>query len=54
MTDTSDEHVIEAIGKCRIVIRNGVVVEVGPPLVSECPLARRFAKPVDPITSARG
>jgi putative methanogenesis marker protein 8 len=51
MTDTSDEHVIEAIGKCRIVIRNGVVVEVGPPLVSECPLARRFAKPVDPITS---
>lgn len=51
MTDISDEHVIEAIGKCRIVIRNGVVVEVGPPLVSECPLARRFAKPVDPITS---
>jgi len=50
MTDTADEHVIEAIGKCRIVIRNGVVVEVGPPLVSECPLARRFAKPVDPIT----
>ena len=51
MTDTSDEHVIEAIGKCRIVIRNGSVVEVGPPLISECPLARRFAKPVDPITS---
>jgi putative methanogenesis marker protein 8 len=51
MTDTSDEHVIEAIGKCRIVIRNGSVVEVGPPLIRECPLARRFAKPVDPITS---
>jgi len=50
MTDTSDEHIIEAIGKCRIVIRNGSVVEVGPPLISECPLARRFAKPVDPIT----
>ncbi len=50
MTDTSDEHVIEAIGKCRIVIRNGSVVEVGPPLISECPLARRFRKPVDPIT----
>jgi putative methanogenesis marker protein 8 len=50
MTDTSDEHVIEAIGKCRIIIRNGSVVEVGPPLISECPLARRFRKPVDPIT----
>jgi putative methanogenesis marker protein 8 len=50
MTDDSDEHVIEAIGKCRIVIRNGSVVEVGPPRISECPLARRFAKPVDPIT----
>jgi putative methanogenesis marker protein 8 len=50
MTDTSDEHIIEAIGKCRIVIRDGSVVEVGPPLISECPLARRFAKPVDPIT----
>jgi len=50
MTGNSDEHVIEAIGKCRIVIRNGSVVEVGPPLITECPLARRFAKPVDPIT----
>lgn len=51
MTDDSDEHVIEAIGKCRIVIRNGSVVEVGPPLIRECPLARRFARSVDPITS---
>ena len=50
MTDTPDEHIIEAIGKCRIVIRNGSVVDVGPPLISECPLARRFAMPVDPIT----
>jgi len=50
MSDDSDEHVIEAIGKCRIVIRNGSVVEVGSPLISECPLARRFAMPVDPIT----
>jgi putative methanogenesis marker protein 8 len=50
MADDSDEHVIEAIGKCRIVIRNGSVVKVGPPLISECPLARRFAKPVHPIT----
>jgi putative methanogenesis marker protein 8 len=50
MTDIPDEHVIEAIGKCRIVIRNGSVDEVGPPVISECPLARRFARPVDPIT----
>jgi putative methanogenesis marker protein 8 len=50
LADIPDEHVIEAIGKCRIVIRNGSVIEVGPPLISECPLARRFARPVDPIT----
>ena len=50
MSGDSDEHVIEAIGKCRIVIRNGSVVEVGSPLITECPLARRFAMPVDPIT----
>ncbi|MDD1705786.1 MAG: DUF2099 family protein [Methanoregulaceae archaeon] len=51
MTPDPDEHVIEAIGRCRIVIRKGSVVEVGPPLIRECPLARRFARPVDPITS---
>ncbi|MFA7153399.1 MAG: methanogenesis marker 8 protein [Methanoregulaceae archaeon] len=47
-----DEHVIEAIGRCRVVIRDGEVVEVGPPRISRCPLARRFAHPVDPITQA--
>jgi putative methanogenesis marker protein 8 len=41
-----DEHVLEAIGKARIVVRNGNVVEVGPPLLKKCPLARRFAQPV--------
>ncbi|HZD42556.1 MAG TPA: methanogenesis marker 8 protein [Methanomicrobiales archaeon] len=50
MSDTGDEHVIEAIGRCRVVIRDGQVVEVGPPLIQECPLARRFAKPVVEIT----
>jgi putative methanogenesis marker protein 8 len=44
------EHIIEAIGRCRIVIRDGKVVEVGPPLIRECPLARRFAMPVGEIT----
>jgi len=44
------EHVIEAIGKCRIVIRNGVVVEVGEPFIKDCPLAKRFAYPIPAIT----
>ncbi|NYT07951.1 MAG: DUF2099 family protein, partial [Methanomicrobiales archaeon] len=50
MTGSPDTHEIEAIGRCRIVVRDGVVVEVGPPLIRECPLARRFARPVHPIT----
>ena len=41
-----DEHVVEAIGRARIVIRQGKVVEVGEPLIRDCPLARRFAVPV--------
>lgn len=44
-----DEHVIEAIGRCRVVIRNGRVVEVGEPLLKDCPLARRFAFPIPSI-----
>jgi putative methanogenesis marker protein 8 len=50
MTGSPDEHILEAIGRCRITVRNGEVVEVEPPLIRECPLARRFARPVDPIT----
>jgi putative methanogenesis marker protein 8 len=46
VTLTKDEHVIEAIGRCRIVIRNGNVVEVGEPVIRDCPLARRFACPI--------
>jgi putative methanogenesis marker protein 8 len=41
-----DEHVLEAIGKARIVVRDGNVVEVGSPLLKKCPLARRFTRPV--------
>jgi putative methanogenesis marker protein 8 len=48
--DTHDEHVIEAIGRCRVVIRNGRVVDVGAPVIERCPLARRFAIPVLEIT----
>ncbi len=42
----NDEHVIEAIGRTRVVIRKGCVVEVGEPVIRDCPLARRFAVPV--------
>ncbi len=50
MVRSSDEHVIEAIGKSRVVIRDGRVVEVGEPLISDCPLAKRFAFPIPEIT----
>lgn len=46
-----DEHIIEAAGKCRVVIRDGRVVEVGTPQIDDCPLARRFACPVLEMTS---
>lgn len=49
MTLTRDEHVIEAIGRSRIVIRNGQVVEVGDALIRDCPLAKRFACPIPDI-----
>jgi putative methanogenesis marker protein 8 len=45
-----DEHVIEAIGRCRVVIRNGQVVEVGEAIIRDCPLAKRFACPIPDIT----
>ena len=46
----TDEHIIEAVGMTRVVIRNGIVVETGEPKIRTCPLAKRFANPVDPIT----
>jgi putative methanogenesis marker protein 8 len=48
--ETEDEHVVEAIGRTRVVIRNGRVVEMGDPCITECPLARRFAVPVTDFT----
>ena len=42
-----DEHIMEALGKARVVIKKGKVVEVGEPLIEECPLAKRFARPVE-------
>jgi putative methanogenesis marker protein 8 len=48
--DREDVHVVEAIGRTRVVIRNGKIVEVGSPCIAECPLARRFAVPVVDFT----
>uniref|UniRef100_A0A7C3F498 DUF2099 family protein n=1 Tax=Candidatus Methanomethylicus mesodigestus TaxID=1867258 RepID=A0A7C3F498_9CREN len=44
-----DEHVIEALGRSKVIIRDGKVIEVGLPMISECPLAKRFRKPVGRI-----
>ncbi len=52
MEKNCGEHIIEAIGKCRIVIRNGAVIEVGEPVIADCPLAKRFAYPIPAITKA--
>ena len=50
MVKRYDEHIIEAIGRSRIVIKDGKVAEVGDPLISDCPLAKRFAYPIPAIT----
>ena len=39
-----DEHVIEAVGMTRVVIRDGTVVETGEPKIRSCPLAKRFSR----------
>lgn len=45
-----DEHIIEAVGKARVVVRDGKVVEVGEPVIRSCPLAARFSSPVWEMT----
>lgn len=47
---TMDEHIIEAVGHCKVIVRNGRVAEVGTPLLRDCHLARRFAYPVTDMT----
>ncbi len=51
MAPDTDEHIIEAIGKTRVVVRNGKVVEVGEAIITDCPLAKRFACPVREISA---
>ncbi|MDD1704328.1 MAG: DUF2099 family protein [Methanoregula sp.] len=48
--DGCDEHVIEAIGRCRVVIRNGKVVDISEPQITECPLTKRFKVPMAEIS----
>lgn len=44
---TKGEHEIEALGKTKVIIKGSAVIEVGEPLIEECPLARKFAQPVE-------
>lgn len=48
-----DEHVIEALGKTRIVVKNGKVVEVGEPKINYCPLFDKYRgiKEITPETA---
>lgn len=41
-----DEHLMEALGRTKILIRGGKVIDVGEPLINFCPLASRFDEPV--------
>lgn len=47
---TSDEHIFETVGKCRVTVRHGQVVEICEPRIRGCPLAKRFEVPVDEIS----
>jgi putative methanogenesis marker protein 8 len=38
----SNEHVVEAMGRTRVVFRNGKVVKVSKPKIKSCPLWKRF------------
>ena len=37
-----DRHVMEALGRTRVVIEDGKVVEVGEPRVKTCPLFKKY------------
>jgi len=45
-----DIHVIEAVGRSRIIIKDGKVTGVSVSQLRQCPLAKKFALPVDDIT----
>jgi len=39
-----DEHIIEAMGKAKVTIKNGKVVKVGDPLIEYCPLFHKHRR----------
>ncbi len=39
-----DEHIIEALGKARIVVKDGKVAEVGEPLIKLLPDLRQIQR----------
>lgn len=45
-----DIHIVETIGMSRVTIRGGAVISVENPVIRSCPLAKRFAFPVNNIT----
>jgi len=47
---TGDDHIFETVGKCRVTVRHGKVVEICEPRIRGCPLAKRFEVPVDEIS----
>jgi putative methanogenesis marker protein 8 len=49
MADTTDEHILEAVGRCRVVIRDGRVAEVGEARITTCPLTKKFAFPISTL-----
>jgi len=48
---SGDEHIFETVGKCRVTVRHGQVVEVCEPRIKGCPLAKRFEIPVAEIST---
>ncbi|HNX18142.1 MAG TPA: DUF2099 family protein [Methanoregula sp.] len=51
MTENNDDiHVIEAVGRTKITIKDGKVTSVSAPELRHCPLAKKFALPVVDIT----
>ncbi len=51
MSDNEEDiHIIEAVGRSKIVIKNGNVAEVSVSRLRQCPLAKKFARPINEIT----
>ena len=50
VSNGDNEHVVEALGRSKITVKDGVVVSVGDSLLKSCPLAKKFAKPVMEFT----